>query len=114
MGVCNKKEHFIKWKYVPTKENLAKFGSRGCEICDLDNKWWEGPEWLQYQTLQPEQPKIENCKESDIEKKKIKDILATILTTKNQFDKLLSKFSLPKALRVLSWICRSLILGNIG
>ena len=29
-------------KYVHTKENPADFGSRGCEICKLDNKWWEG------------------------------------------------------------------------
>ena len=27
---------FIEWKYVPTKENSADFGSRACEICKLD------------------------------------------------------------------------------
>ena len=59
-----------------------------------------GPKWLQDQTQWPEQPKIEKCKESDIEKKKIKEILATTLTTKNMFDKLLSKFSLLKILSV--------------
>ena len=35
--------------------------------------------------------KIKNCVESDIEKKKIKEILATALTTEKIFDKLLSK-----------------------
>ena len=29
---------FIKWKYVPKKENTADLGIRGCEICKLDNK----------------------------------------------------------------------------
>ena len=38
----------------------------------------------------------------DIEKKKIKEILVTALTTENMFDKLLSKFSLLNTLRVLS------------
>ena len=87
---------------------IADFGSRGCEICNLDNKWSKGPKWLKDQTEQPEQPIIENCKESDIEKKKITEILAYILTTENMFDKLLSKFSLLKTLRVLSWISRFL------
>ena len=45
---------------------------------------------------------------SDIEKKKIKEILVTTLTTENMFDKLLSKFSLLNTLRVLSWISRFL------
>ena len=54
------------------KENPAEFGSRGCEICKLDNKWWKGPKWLQDQTQQSEQPKIENCGKSDVEKKRIK------------------------------------------
>ena len=35
---------------VSTKENPAEFGSRGCEICKLGNKWWKGPKWLQDQT----------------------------------------------------------------
>ena len=57
---------FIEWKYVPTKKNAVDF-----EISKLDNKWWEDPKWLQDQTHWSKQPKIENCKESDIETKKI-------------------------------------------
>ena len=70
-----KGKSFIEWKYVRTKENPSDFGSRGCEVCKLDNKWWEGPKWPQGQTQWPEQPKTENCEESDIEKKRIKEIL---------------------------------------
>ena len=99
-----KGKSFIEWKYVPTKKDPADFANRGCETCNLDNKWCKGAKWLQDQTQWPEQPIIENCKESDIEKKKIKEILAFALTTENMFDKLLSKFSLLKTLEVLSWI----------
>ena len=74
---------FIEWKSVPTKENPADLGSRGCEICKLDNKWWEGPKWFQDQTQWAEE-------------------------LKNMFHKLLSKFSLLKTLRVLSWKSRFL------
>ena len=56
----------------------------------------------------PEQPIVENCKEYDIEKKKIKEFLASTLTTENMFHKVLSKFLLLKTLRVLSWISRFL------
>ena len=34
-----KGKSFIEWKYVPTKEIPADFGSRDCEICKFDNKW---------------------------------------------------------------------------
>ena len=40
-----KGKSFIEWKYVPTEENPANLGSRGCKICKLDNKWSEG--WFQ-------------------------------------------------------------------
>ena len=93
---------------VLSNGNPADLGTRVCEICKLDNKWWESPKWLQDQTQWSEQPKIETCEESDIEKKKNKEILATTLTTENIFDKLLSKFSLLKTLRVLSWMSRFL------
>ena len=72
-----KGKSFIEWKYVHTKENPADLECRGCEICKLANKWWKSPKWFQDQIQWLEQPKIENCEESDIEKKKIKKILAT-------------------------------------
>ena len=33
-----KGENFMEWKYVLTKENSTDLGSRGCEICKVDNK----------------------------------------------------------------------------
>ena len=41
-----KGKSLIEWKYVHTKEDTADLGSRGCEICKLDNKWRKGPKWL--------------------------------------------------------------------
>ena len=55
--------------------------------------WRKGPKWLQDQAQWPEQPIIENCKESDIEKKNIKEILATKLITENIFDKFLTSWN---------------------
>ena len=52
--------------------------------------------------------KIKICVESDIEKEKIKEILATTLTTEKIFDKILSKFLLLETLRLLNWISRFL------
>ena len=85
-----KGKSFIEWKYVPTTENPANFERRDCEIYKLNNMWWKGPKWLQDQAQWPEQPIIENCKESDIEKKNIKEILATKLITENILDKFLT------------------------
>ena len=59
------------------KPSLGILGCRGCETCKLDNKRWKSPKCLQDQTQWPEQPVIDNCKESDIKKKKIKEIVAT-------------------------------------
>ena len=47
---------------------------------------------------------IEHRKETEIEKEKIREILANTFNTQNMFDKLLSKSLLPKTLRILSWI----------
>ena len=55
-----KGKSFIELKYVPTKENPAHLGWRVCEICKLDNKWWEDPKWLKDQTQWPQKSKIEN------------------------------------------------------
>ena len=32
------------------KQNPTNLGSGCCEICKLDNKWWERPKWLHDQT----------------------------------------------------------------
>ena len=43
--VCNrvakiKEQGFISWKHVPTKQNPADLGSRGCNIGKLGQNWW--------------------------------------------------------------------------
>ena len=35
-------KRFTKYKYVPTNENPAEIGSRGCTINKLSKIWWKG------------------------------------------------------------------------
>ena len=40
------KKSFIEWKHVPSGENPADIGSRGCEANKIPTRWFEGPKWL--------------------------------------------------------------------
>ena len=55
-----KEKGFTNWKYVPTKQNPADLGSRGCDIGKLGQDWWEGPVWLRDWNSWPDQPMIES------------------------------------------------------
>ena len=41
-----KQNDYIKWKYVPTKQNPADIGIRGSFISKLPDVWLEGLSWL--------------------------------------------------------------------
>ena len=102
-----RKHDYLDWLYVPTKTNPADIGSRGCELSKLSKMWWSGPEWLVNCEKWPEQPEITKCDESEIERKKVKEILAaTIINLEHPVDTLLNKFTLHKTLRILSWVNR--------
>ena len=64
----------------------------------------DGPEWLGDCKCWSQQPNITNNDESEIERKKVKELLATNVDLQNPIDTLLNKFTLPKTLRILSWI----------
>ena len=51
---------------------------------------------------------IENSEESEIERKRIKLILAVTVSSEIIYDKLLAKYPMLKTLRILSWIKRFL------
>ena len=111
--ICNrvakiKEKDFINWKYVPTKQNPADLGSRGCDIGKLEQNWWEGPVWLRDPNSWPDQPMIESSEESEIERKRVKEILAVTVLSETIYDKLLVKYPILKTLRILSWIKRFL------
>ena len=37
---------YIKWYYVPIKQNPADIGSRGILLSKILDIWWEGPSWI--------------------------------------------------------------------
>ena len=61
----------MNWKYVPTKQNPADLGSRGCDVGKLRQNWWEGPAWLRDRNSWPDQPMIESSEEPEIERKRV-------------------------------------------
>ena len=89
-----RKHSYLEWYCVPTKNNPADLGSRGCELRKLCEFWRDGSEWLG------------DCKNNKykIERKKVRELIATTVDLQNQIDTLLNKFTLSKTLRILSWI----------
>ena len=93
------REHsYLKWNYVPTRNNSADLGSRGCELGKLYKFSWNGPEWLQDCKNCPEQLDITNNDESEVERKMVKELLATTVDLQNPIYTLLNKITLRKTL----------------
>ncbi|XP_059222988.1 uncharacterized protein LOC131996859 [Stomoxys calcitrans] len=89
------------WRHVPTNENPADLGTRGCTASELkDNSlWWNGPKWL----LKSSEfwPKPTTFKEPDLERK------ASTFHTETQTDNILDRFSsFNRALRVICFVYR--------
>lgn len=58
----------ITWKYCPSDMNLADLGSRGATIAKMERgNWFAGPDWLLDERQWPQQPKLNNTKETDEE-----------------------------------------------
>ena len=95
-----KQHDYIKWQYVPTKQNPAFIGSRGSLISKLPKEWWEGPSWLTNSSEWPNQPVIQPLLESQKEAKLEKQIIVNTIEIANAFDKLLGKYESHNALRV--------------
>ena len=99
----------ISWQYVPTRDNPADLGSRWSLLTKIPEIWWEGPSWLQVKENWPRQPDIKPSEESQKEvkiSKEHKSIVFTIVPIQNDFDLILHKFDLHKALRISAWILR--------
>ena len=94
-------KEYIKWYYVPTKQNPADIGSRGSLLSKIPGSWWNGPSWIAGNSKWPDQPILSEASEK--EAKIIKNILATTVKLKDLFDLLLDKYELHKVLRVSAW-----------
>ena len=93
-------KEFIKWYYVPTKQNPADIGSRGSLLSKIPGIWWKGPSCRAENNKWPDQPILGESKESEKEAKIMKNILAITVKQNDLFDFLLDKYELHKVLRV--------------
>ena len=60
-------KEYIKWYYVPTKQNPADIGSRGSLLNKISDIWWKGPSWIAVNKKWPDQPSLSESKEFEKE-----------------------------------------------
>ena len=98
----------IKWKYCPSKENIADQGSRGASINRMEcNGWFHGPDWLLDEEKQPEKPNLSCTKEVNVESKPLKEVVFQVAQKEvDEWDWLLERSSYWKALRDTAWCLR--------
>ncbi|XP_075147221.1 uncharacterized protein LOC142221389 [Haematobia irritans] len=89
------------WRHVPTNENPADIGTRGCTASELNSNtlWWNGPKWL----VKPPEfwPKPVTLNEPTLERKVI------TLQTQTETEDILERFSsFDRALRVICFMYR--------
>ena len=98
----------LQWKYCPTAENPADFGSRGCKADNLGDLWWKGPDWSANEADWPEgscEPK--QTKEVTDEEKVVKQSSFVAIDGEvNRIQDLLNKFKLWKVILVVAWTRR--------
>lgn len=106
--VANRTAKIIKnigncqWRHVPSNDNPADIGSRGCSSNDLLNNllWWHGPRWLQ--TSPEEWPNNLYVNENLPENRKVE-----IFYTFNETEDILDRFSRwDRAIRVIAYVFR--------
>ena len=98
---------YIQWRYVPTDENPADVASRGCNLKTLPPNWFTGPTWLKDQNDWPDDIITVSTKQTESEAKITKEIFSTTVGRQDNLqNQLLSKYSLWKTLRTISWIQR--------
>ncbi|XP_075150612.1 uncharacterized protein LOC142224708 [Haematobia irritans] len=89
-----------QWRHVPTHDNPADLGTRGCRPQDLENNmlWWKGPSWI---TDPPSTWPKKNIV-APSEPKRVQTLHVT-----SEYCDILERFSsYTKALRVLSYVFR--------
>ena len=96
----------VIWLHVPTAENPADLGSRGGSVEEND-LWWNGPTWLANSDRWPPNLVTKASETSEAERKVRRELFAVGVERANSLiDRVLEKFDLRKALRILGWISR--------
>ena len=62
-------KNYIEWRYVPTQQNPADIGSRGCKGNKIQELWTRGPSWLDQSKLWPEKIEI-NASEGNLKQRR--------------------------------------------
>ncbi|XP_075150812.1 uncharacterized protein LOC142224919 [Haematobia irritans] len=90
-----------KWRYVPTQDNPADLGTRGCSPQELisNSLWWNGPKWLSM-------PEYNWPKKNPLVVPEDTRKFQTFNVTCEYDDILLRFSSYTRALRVLSYVFR--------
>jgi hypothetical protein len=103
--------HEITWRHIATNDNPADLGSRGGKVSG-NRVLWNSPEWL----VNPDQwlpdivttanPESESEAKAVKAVKAVKELFSAGVVSRDEFDDLLAKFSLTKAIRVIAWVHR--------
>ena len=106
------KELDIKWRYCPTKTNIADLGSRGANLDKMTKgEWFEGPNWLLSEKEWPKQPELKCCKTINSEFKQMKEaVFHTNEATLEESDQLLEHKPYWQTLKITAWALR--FIGN--
>ena len=97
------------FRHVPGVGNPADIASRGAKFHQLQNLWWDGPDWLRDEERWPADIETTTTTpEIQAEMKPVKEILniAVDSENKNHFTHLIEKFSYKKTVRITSLIMR--------
>jgi len=97
----------VLWYHVPSTDNPADLGSRGDSVSGAQLRW-NGPSWLADPSQWPPNIVTEPSPESTAERKVQQEPFAVGVEGSNDFDILLERFGLRKAMRIGAWISRFL------
>ena len=97
----------VLWYHVPSTDNPADLGSHGGSVIGA-KLWCNGPTWLADPSQWPPEIVTEPSPESTAERKVQQELFTVAVEGSNDFDILLERFGLRKAMRIDAWISRFL------
>ena len=97
----------VLWYHVPSTDNPTYLGSHGGSVIGA-KLWWNGPTWLADPSQWPPEIVTEPSPESTAERKVQQELFTVGVEGSNDFDILLERFSLRKAMRIDAWISQFL------
>ena len=93
----------VLWHHYPIAHNPADLGSCDGSVIGAEI-WWKGPSWLGDRAQWSPEIVNQPSPESRAERKVQKELFAAGAQGRNQFDDLLERFGLRKAMRIGAWI----------